>query len=275
MIIRWIVASTHDAGPMVDTIDSESRTTKGSTAIRALDILSEVASADRPLSPTEIADILSIPKATVHRLCSSLEDHGYLQTRLNGRGLQAGIRLQGLALGVLSAAPLQAQRRAVLTALSEGIGETCNIAVPDGAEMIYFDRAETHWPVRINLQVGSRVPVCATAGGKMYLSTLSEARVDRVIRNVGLKRYTANTLMNINALKADLEACARRGYSLDNEEYLDGMVAMAVPVVDGSGRLYATLSFHAPCMRVPFSSVSSFYPQLKAASQQLSALLDD
>ncbi|MFT6639729.1 MAG: IclR family acetate operon transcriptional repressor [Flavobacteriaceae bacterium] len=68
-------------------------------------------------------------------------------------------------MGVLSAAPFQAQRRTILSTLSQDIGETCNIAVPDGAEMIYFDRAETHWPVRVNLKVGSRVPAYATAGG--------------------------------------------------------------------------------------------------------------
>ncbi|MFK7861472.1 MAG: IclR family transcriptional regulator [Granulosicoccus sp.] len=260
---------------MVDTSDPESRSAKGSTVTRVLDILGVIAAADRPLSPTEISENLSIPKASVHRLCASMEEQGYLQTRLSGRGLQAGNRLQALALGVLSAAPLQAQRRAILTSLSEEIGETCNIAVPDGAEMIYFDRAETHWPVRISLKVGSRVPVCATAGGKMYLSTLNEERLERVVRNTRLKRYTANTLVSVSDLMADLEVTGQRGYSLDNEEYLEGMVAMAVPVVDGSGRLYATLSFHAPCMRVPFVSVTRFLPQLKAASKQLSALLDD
>ena len=240
-----------------------------------LDILHAVAAADRPLSPTEIADTLRIPKASVHRLCAALEDHGYLQTRLSGRGLQAGNRLNQLALGVLSAAPFQAQRKAILAALSENIGETCNIAVPEGAEMIYFDRAETHWPVRVNLQIGSRVPAYATAGGKMYLSTLNDDKLDRVIRNTRLKRYTANTLIKHGALKDELRRTAQRGYSLDNQEYIEGMVALAVPICDGRDRLYATLSYHAPCMRVPFSKVTDFLPQLQAASQQLTELLDE
>ncbi len=260
---------------MPDENELEPRSPKGSTVTRVLDILDTIADADRPLSPTEIADQLGIPKASVHRLCASLERHGYLQTRLNGRGLQAGNRLNRLALGVLAAAPFQAQRRAILTTLSQDIGETCNIAVPDGAEMIYFDRAETHWPVRVNLQIGSRVPACATAGGKMYLSSLTESRRDRVIKNTRLKRYTANTLLSHSALAEELVATAERGYSLDNEEYIEGMVAMAVAVRDRQNRLYATLSFHAPCMRLPFSAVSDFLPQLRAASEQLSALLDE
>jgi len=248
---------------------------KGSTVTRVLDILDAVASAERPVSPTDIADQLAIPKASVHRLCSTLEDYGYLQTRLSGRGLQAGYKLNQLAMGVLASAPLQAQRRAILFTLSQEIGETCNIALPDGSEMIYFDRAETHWPVRVNLQVGSRVPAFATAGGKMYLSSLPQGKRNKVIQNTRLTRYTPNTLMSQSALMEELLVTAERGYSTDNEEYIEGMVALAVAIRDGSGRLYATLSFHAPCMRLPFSSILDSLPQLQAASEQLSLLLND
>lgn len=260
---------------MTDENDTDQRHPKGSTVTRVLDILKAIADTDRPLSPTEIAEQLDIPKASVHRLCATLEESGYLKTRLNGRGVQAGHRLNQLALGIISAGPLQAQRRAILAELSQDIGETCNIAVPDGIEMIYFDRAETHWPVRVNLQIGSRVPACTTAGGKMYLSTLPVSKRDRILSNIRLKAYTPNTLLSLSELKAELAVTAKRGYALDNEEYIEGMVAMAVPVRDTTGRLYATLSFHAPCMRVPFSSVSSYLPLLRAASERLSALLDE
>jgi len=259
---------------MTTEIRADVKSPKGSTVTRVLDILNAVADSEKPLTPTEIAEQLGIPKASVHRLCSSLEDYGYLQTRLSGRGLQSGSRLNRLAMGVLSSAPIQAQRRAVLSKLSEDIGETCNVAVPDGSEMIYFDRAETHWPVRINLQVGSRVPAFATAGGKMYLSTMSNARRARVTANTRLKRYTANTIMSQSALAADLEVTAARGYALDNEEYIQGMVALAVPIQDHHGKLFATLSFHAPAMRLSFEALTDFLPNLQAASEELSHLLD-
>ncbi|WP_169727388.1 IclR family transcriptional regulator [Granulosicoccus antarcticus] len=255
--------------------ETQTRSPKGSTVTRVLDILDAVADSEHPLSPTDIAAQLSIPKASVHRLCAALEEHGYVTTRLNGRGLQAGHRLNRLALNVLSGAPLQAQRQAILSALSREIGETCNIAVPDGAEMIYFDRAQTHWPVQVNLKIGTRVPMYATAGGKMYLSTLSDARRDRIILNTHMERLTPNTLLSHDDLKEDLIATRERGYSLDNEEYIEGVVAMAMPIKNHQGRLYATLSFHAPCMRLPISAVSDFLPQLRAASEQLSALLDE
>lgn len=260
---------------MTEKTQTEPRPVKGSTINRVLDILETVASSERPLSPTDLAVQLNIPKASLHRLVAALEEQGYLQTRMNQRGLQPGHRLHRVALGVLASAPMQAQRRAILGALSEEIGETCNIAVPDGSEMIYFDRAETHWPVRVQLQIGSRVPVCATAGGKMYLSSLPRAKRESLISCIKLVPYTANTILDTTRLHAELDATADRGYALDNEEYIDGMVALAVPIADETNRLYATLSFHAPCMRVPFAAVTDFLPQIRKASAKLSSLLTD
>lgn len=261
--------------PVVGSQTAPERAPKGSTINRVLDILEMVAASERPLTPTELAVQLDIPKASLHRLVGALESQGYLQTRMNQRGLQPGQRLHKVAMGVLAGAPIQAQRRAILGALSEEIGETCNVAVPDGAEMIYFDRAETHWPVRVQLQIGSRVPACATAGGKMYLSSLPRAKRESLISHVKLVPYTSNTLMSVEALMEELDATAERGYALDNEEYIDGMVALAVPITDENNRLYATLSFHAPCMRVSFASVTDFLPQVRKASDKLSTLLSD
>lgn len=81
--------------------------------------------------------------------------------------------------------------------------------------------------------------------------------------------------MSRSLLQQELFKTAERGYALDNQEYIEGMVALAVPIKDHQGRLYATLSFHAPCMRLPFSAMSDFLPQLLAASEQLSELLDE
>lgn len=254
---------------------AETRPVKGSTVNRVLDILETVASSERPLSPTDLAVQLDIPKASLHRLVAVLEEQGFLQTRMNKRGLQPGHRLHRVALGVLASAPMQAQRQAILGTLSEEIGETCNIAVPDGSEMIYFDRAETHWPVRVQLQIGSRVPVCATAGGKMFLSSLPRAKRESLISHIKLVPFTANTILDTDQLHAELDATAARGYAVDNEEYIDGMVALAVPITDEAKRLYATLSFHAPCMRIAFAAVTDFLPQIRKASDKLSSLLAD
>ena len=121
---------------------TENKRERGSTISRVLDILDQIASADRPLSATEINNILDLPKATAHRICGQLEEHGYLQRRLDGKQYTPGAKLQNLAVGVLSHSQHRAQWHAVLMSLSQDIGETCNIAYPDGSQMSYSDRVE-------------------------------------------------------------------------------------------------------------------------------------
>lgn len=247
---------------------------KGSTVTRVLDILEAVALSPHPLTPTELSDELQIPKASIHRLCSTLESVGYLQTRLNGRGLLPGHRFQKVGLGVMASSAHRAEQHAILTGLSREIGETCNISVPDGSEMIYFDRAETHWPVRVQLQIGSRVPTHCTASGKMFLSSLPEGKRLRVLSSSALERFTQNTSIELVVLERELELTRNRQYAIDNQEYIDGMVALAVPVMDQQQRLVATLSFHAPTMRVPVESLDDYLPEVQRAGQLLSELLD-
>ncbi|MFT5502841.1 MAG: IclR family acetate operon transcriptional repressor [Gammaproteobacteria bacterium] len=74
---------------------------RGSTIHRVLDILGTVAAAQKPMSATEINDILDLPKATVHRLCTELEDRGYLLKKINGKSYLPGNKLHEMAVGVL------------------------------------------------------------------------------------------------------------------------------------------------------------------------------
>jgi len=265
---------TDQRGPQ-DLESATGPTQKGSSIQRVLDILEVVATSERPLTPTEMSEILDIPKASVHRLCSALETQGFLQVGLSGRGLLPGHRFNRMAQGVLASSPLRAERHAILKELSLSIGETCNIAIPDGSEMIYFDRAETHWPVRIQFQVGSRVPVYSTASGKMYLSTLPVGKRQRILNNTSLVPFTKNTLIELDQLEQELLLVAEQGYSVDNEEYIDGMVALAVPVTNAKGRLYATISLQAPVLRVSADTLEDHLPKLREAGARLSELLED
>ncbi len=273
--------STTEANPPAGVSASEvdsgagAPSAKGSAISRVLDILESVGVAARPVTAAELSDELDIPKATIHRLCATLEKQGWLQSTLSGRGMLPGVRFNRISQGVLASSPYHAERHAILTGLSHEIGETCNISIPNGSEMIYFDRAETHWPVRVQLQVGSRVPSHSTASGKLYLSTLPLAKRNRIVKSLRLHPHTGNTIADPQLLAEELELTAKRGFSVDNEEYIEGMVALAVGVTDSQDRLFATLSFHAPSMRVPIDRVESYLPALKSAALKLRGLLED
>jgi len=248
---------------------------RGSTIERVLDILDTVATSPKPLSATEINEVLDLPKATAHRLCAELEARGYLLKRINGKSYQPGNRLYDVAVGVLANARFSASRHAILTALSERVGETCNIAYPDGLYMAYSDRVETKAPLRLQFALGMRVPLYCTASGKLYLSTLPRDRRKTVIGKLKLEKHAKNTITDPDTLLAEIDKIEKAQVSIDNEELYDDIIAIAVPINDKRGRFYSSLAIQAPVSRIAIDSNHQYVPLLREAAKELSMLAEE
>lgn len=245
---------------------------EGGSLLRLLEILEGIAQSDRPQSATDLNELLNYPKATIHRLCGVLEREGFLERQLDGKRLVPGPRLATLVQGVLSHERFRLPRHAILKRLSETIGETCNIALPRGSEMVYFDRVQTHWPLQMQLPVGSEVPLYCTSAGKIYLSSLPKKRRLVVIERLSLEPRTPQTITEPEALEQELETISKQGFSTDKEEFIEGMVCVGVPITDERNRLSATLSFHAPTSRMSLQEATTFVPTLQDAAEQLAQL---
>ena len=248
---------------------------RGSTIERVLDIIDTVAASPKPLSATEINEVLGLPKATAHRLCAELESRGYLLKRINGKSYQPGNRLYDVAVGVLANERFSASRHAILTALSEKVGETCNIAYPDGLAMAYSGRVETRAPLRLQFPIGMRVPLYCTASGKLYLSTLPRSRRKLIVSKLQLEKRAKNTITDPDMLMAELDLIEQRQVSTDNQELYDDVIAIAVPIRDKYGRFYSSLAIQAPASRLSVESSDRYVPLLREAAQELSRLADD
>ncbi|HUV21490.1 MAG TPA: IclR family transcriptional regulator [Gammaproteobacteria bacterium] len=248
---------------------------RGSTIERVLDILDTVAASPKPLSATDINAVLGLPKATAHRLCSELEAHGYLLKRINGKSYQPGNRLYDVAVGVLANARFSATRHAILTALSDKVGETCNIAYPDGLSMAYSDRVETKAPLRLQFSIGMRVPLYCTASGKLYLSTLPKSRRKSVISKLKLEKRAKNTITDPEVLIAEIDMIEKRQFSVDNQELYDDVIAIAVPIKDKHDRFYSSLAIQAPVSRISADNSDRYLPLLREAARELSLLAGD
>ncbi|MEM9523531.1 MAG: IclR family transcriptional regulator [Pseudomonadota bacterium] len=243
------------------------------TNLRLLLVIEEIARAGVPVTPTSVNEALGLPKPTIHRLFSTLEEEGFLQRDMDGRTYSAGPRLRTMAGGILSSLRIRTARQAILNKLSREIGETCNIALPDRDAMIYLERVETEWPLRIQLPVGTRVPFYCTASGKMYLSSLAPNHLHRYLSATDLVPHTPNTITDQEALLSELETIRSKGYALDREEFMSDMIALAVPVLDANRRLMVTLSFHAPTQRFDVGRSLEFIGALRGAAAQLERLL--
>jgi len=241
--------------------------------LRLLLILEEAARIGVPATPTEINRAIGLPKQTLHRMFASLESQGFLQREHDGRTYSPGQRLRTLATKVVASVRYSADRVAVMNSLADDIGETCNLVIPDRSSMIYVDRVETKWPLQIRLQVGSNVPLHCTASGKLFLSKLSKAKLRRVLNNTNLERHTSKTMTDPKALINEIDYIRTKGYSWDNEEFVEGMIALAVPITDSMGNFVSSLAFHAPTQRLPFASAHQHLDRLFAGADELSRML--
>ena len=246
---------------------------KGSSMMRALSLLETIAERGAPATPTQLNEALDLPKPTVHRLCATLEEFGFLQRSLDGKGLTVGPRLRAIAQNALLSSEQLFLIRAILEKVSGTVGETANITVPDFNRMRYLDRVETQWPLRLQLPVGSQVPLHCTASGKLYLSGLDSAVRPKVLQALNLEKLTPNTITGSDALERELMRIDAAGISTDNEEFIEGMVAVAVPVNSANGKLIATLAIHAPIVRMSMDQALSWVPDLRAAAAQLSEIV--
>ncbi|MCX7558402.1 IclR family transcriptional regulator [Sulfitobacter sp. F26204] len=243
------------------------------TNLRLLLLLEEVARVGVPVTPTSANEVLGLPKPTVHRLFHRLEEEGFLQRDIDGRSYSPGQRLRALSINVMSTTRLRTLRLTVLNALTEDVGETCNLATPDRNGMTYIDRVETKWPLRIQMPVGTTVPFHCTASGKMYLSTLPPRHLAKYLSNAPLVSHTEHTLTEPDMLVQEIDQIRSKGYSTDNEEFMEGMVAIAVPILDNLGRLTSTLSIHAPHQRASLDYLKENLDRLHRAADDLSEMM--
>lgn len=239
------------------------------TNLRTLRILEILGNSDRPLTPTEINQELGLPKQTIHRLCTTLEKEGYLVRETNGKRLQASSRSKLMASGILFNARSQAITRQILLGVAAKINETVNLVIPEDRGMMYLDRVETEWPFRIQLPVGSHVPFHCTASGKTFMSSLTPSKRKALVSSMDLTALTPNTFTEKDGLLMELSRVAKQGYAVDNEEFMQGMIAIAVPVVDETSKYCGALAFHAPTQRMSLETALSHRDTLLQGSKML------
>ena len=241
---------------------------------RSLQILEAMAALDGPASLADLTRALDLPQATTFRLCQRLEEDGYIVRDGGTRKFTIGARLMRLGLDIIRNSGPLSIRRKILSDLVETVGETCNLTTLAGTEVLYLDRVETRWPLRLSLEPGSRVPLHCTSSGKLLLASLPKPRQQQFLKALTLTANTPSTITDATELNRELQRIARRGFSTDNEEFLVGLVAVAVPVKDSGGKTCAAIACHAPVSRLSMKDAIALAPVLKAAAAKLGQTFD-
>lgn len=239
-------------------------------ALRVLDVLESGNQNGRPL--TEIANILQLPKSTVHRLLATLQRHGYVQRSQSG-GYALGTRV--IALGQFAAANnnLLTIGRPILDRLVASCAETVQLAVLQGDSLFYIDRKEPEdAAVRLAALPSPMTSLHASASGKVLLAFADEALIDKVLGSE-LPHYTPHTISDPEQMRGELARIRAQGYAVNEQERFVGVRAVGVPVRDAQGRAVVAISAAGPIQRVDEPKLEQMKRELLTAAADFSAVL--
>lgn len=244
-------------------------------AMRLFALLEVLAATDQRHTLQSLVHETRLPKATLHRMLQQLESAELLQREADGRHYGTGTRLRQLAENLLFNDSHHGARHAALRNLVEEVGESCNITALSGSEVIYLDRVETAAPLRFYLRAGSRVPAHCSASGKVMLAQMTPAQRRRLLAHAPLEKYTAKTITGLVQLEREVRRVAKEGFALDDEEFLPGLVCIAVRVPSASAPAKTSnlcLALQAPVVRLSVARAKLWLPALQRTALALSRI---
>ncbi len=200
-------------------------------------------------------------------------EEGFLHYDASGKRLLPSGSLRTMANGLLASNWHTSAIHQILEKLSSQVKETVNFVIPQHEGMMYRDRVQTNWAFQIHLPVGTHVPFYCTASGKTYLASLTPKNRRTMVESLHLKNLTINTVNSIEPLMQELALVQKQGFALDNEEFYDGMIAIAVPVLDPKGRYHGAVAMHGPTVRLDINTLKNNHGDLRSAADQLSQLI--
>lgn len=251
---------------------AQKTTEEGSNSIQVIErlarLLDVIAGQEEPVSLKILSAETGLHPSTAFRILSSLAEHGFVQRTSRGN-YQLGVKLMQLGSRVSSSVDIRKVALPLMEQLRDRLGETVNLTVREGDEVVYIERTLAKRMIRVEQVIGSRAPLHVTAVGKLMLGDQGEAACRSYAKRSKLPAYTIHTHIKVTALVKECIAAAKRGYSLDNEEAELGVGCIGTLIRDAGGHVVAGLSVSAPIER----RRDEWVAQVMETGMQISKLL--
>jgi IclR family KDG regulon transcriptional repressor len=240
---------------------------------RAINILDLFDEQTAELGITEIAETLGLHKSTAAGLVYTLEHNGYLDQDSETRKYRLGFKLVERASTLLDQIDVRQVALPYLQELRAGCGESVNLAVRDGGQIVYIERLTTTQSLGMRAKVGYRAPMHCTALGKAILSCMPPREVEELVAQSGLPAATPHSITDRAQFLQEMDRVREHGFALDNEENEIGVRCVAAPILDHTDRPAAAVSISSPVLRFPPSEVPRYGQMVIEAANAISARL--
>jgi len=235
---------------------------------RAMHILKAVSDADG-ITLTDLAASTQQSPATVYRVLTTLEAHGVVEAEGETQLWYVGSVAFRIGSTFMRRTKLAERARVPMQELTRSTGETANLGIEQGDEVLFLTQIETHEAIRAFFPPGMKSPMHASGIGKALLAWYPSQRLAQVIAARGQDRFTDHTLETPKALSDDLSETRARGFAIDDQERADGMRCIAAPIFNGYGEAVAGVSVSGPAFRLPLVRCKRIGQEVAAAAQTI------
>lgn len=243
------------------------------SVIKAVEVLEELAKSEDGLGVTEISNRLNYGVSATYHLLNTLKQCNIIEQDKKTKKYRIGFELFRICGMAKRQNALASLAQPYLDKLREMVGETSNLVVLDGNEVIYIAQSESTKLLKLFTQLGAKVPFYCTGGGKAILSYQPKKVQDLVLNNTNFIKFTGNTLSDINELVRELDIIRQQGYAMDNEEREEGVTCIAAPVFDCYGEAIASISVSGPTYRLKEKDLSTIINNVIDVAKELSESL--
>jgi len=236
---------------------------------RCFSILDHLSSPDSPFSLEDLTQKTGYNKTTCFRFLKTMRHLGLVEQ--DKKTYRLGPKIVSLGLKALKGLNLRQAALPVMQKLREETGETVNLCLLSGTEIIFIERVMSDYIVNSNINVGDRLPVYCASMGKVILAFLSEGRAAAIISQLKFKAKTERTITSPASLKKELTEIRDRGYAINNEELEKGLRAVAAPIIDYTGEASAAINVAWTTARRPSKrTFTDFAGKVVEAAEKIS-----
>jgi len=241
---------------------------------RAAALLDAIARYPEPVSLKVLGAETGLHPSTAHRILGALIQNRFVEKDAAGR-YRLGLRLLQLGVRLHGDVDMRAVARPIMESLRDKLGESVNLTIREGDEVVYLDKATPNRMIHVQQLVGSRAPLHVTAVGKLMLGAGGEDAIRGYARRTNLPSYTRNTITALPRLITECTGALAEGYALDNEEAELDVGCIGVLLYDSTGRVAGGLSISAPIERRRLDWITDVIAAGRRISEQLGWRADE
>lgn len=237
-------------------------------------ILDCIYTSQKLLNLEEITRATGYNKTTCFRFLKTMRTLGIVELSPQTKTYRYGPRLAAIGLSAIKNLNLKKVSVPILKRLRDETGETINLTILSGSEILYVDRILSDYLVNVNVNIGDRLPVYCASMGKAILAYLPEERLEEIIETIDFRQRTENTIVSRSALMKELEQIRAYGYAINDEELEKGLRAVAAPIFNYTGEAFAATNIAWTTARHPDRETFSTYAQkIVSAAREISRLM--